>query len=165
MSEVNEQETELEQEYEKQVPVSESIRYRRRAQAAEKKAGELEAELAEARTKSQEMTAQVQELSIENKLITKLSAAGAVDIEAAVLLAKTKIKDANEIDAAVAQIAKEKPHLFTQPSSQTVQSKTASVKDKTAPAASALQRAARCASQNAHSRASLQEYMKLRRKF
>jgi hypothetical protein len=164
MNQTDEEKNELEQE-EKTVPVSESIRYRRRAQAAEEKAGVLEAELSEAKTKSQEIAAQMEELAIENKLISRLVAAGTSDIETAVLLVKTRIKDAAEIDAAVAQIAQEKPHLFTQSSSQTAQSKTASAKDKTAPAASALQRAARRATQNAHSRASLHEYMKLRRKF
>lgn len=43
--------------------------------------------------------------------------------------------------------------------------KTAGAKDPAAGAANALERAARKASQNAHSRASVQEYMKLRRKF
>ena len=43
--------------------------------------------------------------------------------------------------------------------------KTAGAKDVAAGAASALERAAKKAMQNAHSRASVQEYMRLRRKF
>ena len=49
---------------------------------------------------------------MENKLIAKLAQAGASDIEAAVLLAKTQDKGCNDIDGAVAQLKKEKPHLF-----------------------------------------------------
>jgi hypothetical protein len=43
--------------------------------------------------------------------------------------------------------------------------KTAGAKDTAAGAASALERAAKKAAGNAHSRASVQEYMKIRRKF
>jgi hypothetical protein len=43
--------------------------------------------------------------------------------------------------------------------------KTAGAKDTAVAAASVLERAARKASGNAHSRASVQEYMRLRRKF
>ena len=167
MSEADEQVnySENEEQAERVVPVGESIRYRRRAQVAEKKAGELEAELAKTKSQAQELEAQLQGFSVENKLIAKLAQAGASDIEAAMLLAKVRIgEDGNDdADGVVAQLKKEKPHLFSQ-TGKTVGTKTAGAKDKAASAASALERAARRAAQNAHSRASLQEYMKLRRR-
>jgi hypothetical protein len=158
-----------EEQDEKVVPVGESIRYRRRAQSAEKKAGELELELVTAQSQAAALGEQVAGLSAENSLIAKLAAAGASDIEAAVLLAKTRIDKDNDIDGVVAQLKKEKPHLFAgtacrAPTSHATQ-KTAGAKDTAAGAASALERAARKASGSAHSRASVQEYMRVRRKF
>jgi hypothetical protein len=109
-----------------------------------------ELELAAAKSQAEELADKVAELSAENKLIAKLAAAGASDI-----------------DGVVAQLKKEKPHLFgqTHRSAPTSQSKTAGAKDTAAGAASALERAARKAASNAHSRVSVQEYMRVRRKF
>jgi hypothetical protein len=158
--------TDDEVEQERVVPVSESIRYRKRAQSAEKKAAELELELAKTTSQAQTLAEQLEGLSVENKLIAKLAQAGASDLEAAVLLAKARMGEngADEIDGVVAQLKKEKPHLFTE-IAKSATPKTAGAKDKAAGAASVLERAARRAAQTAHSRASLQEYMKLRRKF
>jgi hypothetical protein len=169
MSQADENNLEQEEQEEKVVPVGESIRYRRRAQVAERKAGELELELAAAKSQAEELAGQVKGLSAENTLIAKLAQAGASDIEAAVLLAKTRVGKDNDIDGVVTQLKKEKPHLFAStacraPTDHAAQ-KTAGAKDTAAGAASALERAARKASQSAHSRASVQEYMKLRRKF
>jgi hypothetical protein len=162
----DEEKNDLEQtdQEERTVPVSESIRYRRRAQVAEKKAGELELELAKTKSQAEELASQLEGLSIENKLTAKLAQAGASDIEAAVLLAKAHIDKDSDVDGVIVQMKREKPHLFAQ-AAKTVVMKTAGAKDKAASAASALERAAGKASTNAHSRASLQEYMKLRRKF
>jgi hypothetical protein len=166
MSQTDEEKNDLEQseQDEKVVPVAESIRYRRRAQSAEKKAGELELELAAAKSQAQGLAEQAAELSTENTLIVKLAQAGASDIEAAVLLAKARVDKDNDIDRVVAQLKKEKPHLFSQ-AARSVTQKTAGAKDTAAGAASALERAARKAAGNAHSRASVQEYMRVRRKF
>ena len=150
---------------ERTVPVGESIRYRRRAQSAEKKAGELELELAAAKSQAEELAGQVAGLSAENTLIAKLVQAGASDIEAAVLLAKARVDKDNDIDGVVAQLKKEKPHLFGSAARSTAQAKTAGAKDTAAAAVNALERAARKASGSAHNRASLQEYMRMRRKF
>jgi hypothetical protein len=158
-------EQEAQEQEERVVPVSESIRYRRRAQLSEKKAGELELELARTRSQAEELAGKLEGLSVENKLLAKLAQAGATDLEAALLLAKTRLADdGGEIDNIVSQLKKEKPHLFGQ-AARTVAAKTAGAKDKAAPATSALERAAGKASQSAHSRASLHEYMRARRKF
>ena len=141
MSQADEQKNytdeEMEQE-EKVVPVGESIRYRRRAQTAEKKAAELELELAKTKSQAEELATQLEGFSVENRLIAKLAQAGASDIEAAVLLAKSRIGEdgGDEIDGVIAQLKKEKPHLFGD--AKIVAQKTAGAKDKAASAASAL---------------------------
>jgi hypothetical protein len=122
-------------------------------------------ELAAAKSQAEELAGQVAGLSAENTLIAKLVSAGASDIEAAVLLAKARVEKDNDIDGVVAQLKKEKPHLFGQSAKSIAQSKTAGAKDTAATAATALERAARRAAGNAHSRASVQEYMRVRRKF
>ncbi|MDO8301863.1 MAG: hypothetical protein Q7T18_01340 [Sedimentisphaerales bacterium] len=136
---------------------------------------QLELELAAAKSQAEELAGQVVGLSTENTLIAKLVSAGASDIEAAVLLAKTRVGKDNDIDGVVAQLKKEKPHLFGQIANSPstfggchpgrAAQKTAGAKDTAAGATSALERAARKASGSAHSRASVQEYMRVRRKF
>ena len=69
----------------KLVPVTESIRYRKRAQSAEKKSESLAEQLAEANQRIARMSQDVSDLQTEQKLACKLVAAGAVDLEAAVL--------------------------------------------------------------------------------
>jgi hypothetical protein len=59
----------------------------------------------------------------------------------------------------------EEKNEFEQAAKTAAQPKTAGAKDVAAGAASALERAAKKAMQNAHSRASVQEYMRARRKF
>jgi len=74
----------------KLVPVAESIRYRKRAQSAEKQVETLAQALAEAKSEASKMAEQLSSIQIEQELTHRLAAAGAVDLEATVLIAKAK---------------------------------------------------------------------------
>ncbi len=156
----------------KLVPVGESIRYRRRAQSAEKKAETLAEELAQAKTQISEMNEQLGNIQLEQKLVKKLSAAGVVDLEAAVLVAKARLTkggfdkltagDEADLDGCVEQLKKEKQYLFGGSSNVTTSKKTAGARDRQANAQTGLERAAKRAAKSG-SRTDLQEYLKLRR--
>jgi len=150
----------------KLVPVTESIRYRKRAQSAERKTEVLSEQLATANQKVTELSEQISSLQTEQKLTHKLSAAGAVDIETAVLLAKAKVQDKGdtEIDACVEQLKKEKQYLFAAGGGAVATTKTAPAKDRMLSAQTALERSARKAARTGN-RTDLQEYLKLRRNF
>ena len=159
LSEDTDQDTKL-------VPVMESIRYRKRAQSAEKKAKVLSEQLVVANQNVTELSEQISSLQTEQKLIHKLYAAGAVDLETAVLLAKAKVQDKGdvEIDACIEQLRKEKQYLFTTDGTAVTPAKTAVVKDRMSPAHTVLERSAKKAARTGN-RADLQEYLKLRRNF
>lgn len=53
----------------KLVPVSESIRYRRRAQSAERQVEALTEELAEAKSEAKKMSEQIHEVRLEQELV------------------------------------------------------------------------------------------------
>ena len=74
----------------KLVPVAESIRYRKRAQSAEKKIEMLTEQLAEANAQAVRMSQQLSSIQAEQKLTRRLAAEGAVDLETAVLIAKAR---------------------------------------------------------------------------
>lgn len=146
------------------VPLADSIRYRKRAQSAEKKAESLAEELADANQKISRMSQDLDELQVEQKLARKLAAAGASDLEAAVLVAKTRIqgKADADVDACVEQLRKEKEYLFGGPAQAVTPRKTAGAKDRSGQAQTALEQAARKASRTGR-RIDLQHYLKLRR--
>jgi len=148
----------------KLVPVGESIRYRRRAQSAEKKAETLAEELAQAKTQISGMNEQLSNIQLEQKLVKKLSAAGVVDLETAVLVAKARLTkgDGANLDGCVEQLKKEKQYLFGGNSNVTTSKKTAGARDRQANAQTGLERAAKRAAKSG-SRTDLQEYLKLRR--
>ncbi len=146
------------------VPMAESIRYRKRAQSAEKKAETLAEQLAEANQKITQISQDMSDLQIEQKLTRKLVAAGVMDLETAVLVAKTRIEGDGEadVDACVEQLRKEKGHLFGGSAEVATSRKTAGAKDRVTQTRTALEQAARKAARTA-SRTDLQHYLKLRR--
>jgi hypothetical protein len=149
------------------VPVTESIRYRKRAQSAEQKAEELKGQLAEARQASEQMERQLNDMKLEGELMRKLSAAGAVDLEAAVVLAKSRLKEpGDDLDDCVERLAAEKRYLFAERASRSGETthKTACAKDGRGGSRSILEGAARRAAVTGK-RADLQEYLKVRRNF
>ena len=102
----------------KLVPVAESIRYRRRAQSAEKKAQDLDDQLTQASEKLAQMSEEMESLQLDQKLTGKLTAAGVIDLEAAVLIARTRMEGKNaaaDLEDCIEQLKNEKQYLFRRP--------------------------------------------------
>lgn len=150
---------------ERLVPVGEAIRYRRRAQEAEKEAATLEQQLQASRAKNEQLAGELNEAKLEVRLIASLTAAGASDLEAAVLLAKARMEGTNgDVDSVVEQLRKEKTYLFEDVETSGAISKTAGVKERKPSGQSVLDRAAKRAATSG-SRADMQEYLHVRRQF
>ncbi|MEN6385568.1 MAG: hypothetical protein ABFD79_10265 [Phycisphaerales bacterium] len=148
----------------KLVDVSEAIRYRKRAQLAEQKKTILEQELVSKKSEIEKLNKNISQMKIERELIDKFVSAGVRDLEAAVIIGRSKLEKDSETSASevVEQMRKEKGYLFNEPSSVKVSSKTSGVKDKLSGTTGTLERAAKKASQSS-SRAALQEYLRTRR--
>jgi TolA-binding protein len=146
------------------VPVTESIRYRRRAQSAEKKTQDLAEQLADANQRIAQMSADLAALELDRKLTRKLTVAGVTDLEAGALIAKARMEGRadGDLDACIEQLRKEKSYLFGSSDPGVVSRKTAGAKDRAVPRQTALERAAQRAART-RNRADLQEYLKLRR--
>ncbi|MFA5291637.1 MAG: hypothetical protein WC496_01235 [Phycisphaerae bacterium] len=151
---------------EKLVDVSEAIRYRKRAQLAEQKKTLLEEELAERKSEVERLSNNLSQLTIERQLIEKLVSAGVRDLEAAVIIGRTRLEDNAEATAAdvVEQLRKEKGYLFNDTPAAAVGAKTSGVKDRLSGATGSLERAAKKAVKSG-SRTDLQEYLRARRNF
>jgi len=151
------------------VPVAESIRYRKRAQQAEKRIEGLTEQLNHSQSDADNLAGYVKELEFEQQLTRKLAAAGASDLETAILVAKKRAtaKDDTDLDSIVEQLKSEKGHLFGAAGSADLAEasfRTTPAKDRLAPGRSVLEKAARKAAVSG-SRVDLQEYLKLRRNF
>ena len=127
-------------------------------------AGDPAVQLAEANQRIAQMSRELDNLQTEQKLTHKLAAAGVIDLETAVLVAKARTngKDPAQIDACIAQLRKEKAYLFGPPADATASRRTAGVKDRTTACGTALEQAAQKAAQTG-SRADLLQYLRLRR--
>jgi len=119
----------------KLVDVRESIRYRRRAQEAEQRCADLEAELQESRLardgqaqsleaalnhqrhQREQVELQVAQLQTERQIERELIRAGACDTETALLLVRERLSaagdEAADIPEVVGKLLEEKPHLKT----------------------------------------------------
>lgn len=161
----------------KLVPVTESIRYRKRAQSAEKKAEILAEQLARAKSEADKMAEQLSDIQVEQKLVRKLAASGAADLETAVLVANARMRDSDEadLDSVVEQLKKEKQYLFCgergpdkigvmQGIPYGTTQKTAGPKDRETGEQTILERAAKKAAMTGN-RTDLHEYLRLRRNF
>jgi hypothetical protein len=151
----------------KLVPVGESIRYRKRAQSAEKKVEDLSEQLAESRSQAGEMVEQLRSIKTDQELTLKLAKAGALDVETAALLAKARVEaqEGTDVDEVIEQLKKEKRYLFGgQQGGAAGLQKTAGVRDKTSNSQTVLERAAKKAATTGN-RTDLQEYLRLRRNF
>ena len=148
------------------VPVAESIRYRKRAQSAEKKLEVLAEQLAQAQTQTAQLSEQLNSAQAEQKLVRQLAAAGAVDLETAVLLARTRMQGQSQVDAAgvIEQLKKEKQYLFGGTGGGAAPAKTAGARDRLTSNETILERAAKKAATSG-SRTDLHEYLRLRRNF
>jgi hypothetical protein len=123
------------------------------------------AQLAEAHQKIAQMSRDLDDLQVEQRLTHKLAAAGAIDLETAVLVAKARIQGQNQadLDGCIAQLRKEKVYLFGGSPETAAPRKTAGVKGRTtATRQAALEQAAQKAAQTG-SRTDLYHYLRLRR--
>jgi len=143
------------------MPASEVAR--RRAQLAHKQVEDLTAELAGAREQAGQSSRELARLRAERELMHKLAAAGATDLEAAVLLAQSRMADQTpqNTDAAVERLRRDKPWLFAAGRAVTP-SGTAGPRDRARPADPA-ERAARRAAATGR-RADVHEYQRIRRR-
>jgi predicted nucleic acid-binding Zn-ribbon protein len=170
MSQIDREEKELQEaaaeQGEKLVPVVESIRYRKRAQAAEKVSEELGGQLAESKDRIARLSEQLGDAQLEQKLMHKLAGAGAVDLEGAVVIAKSQMEGLEEVDVdgVVEQLKKEKQYLFAGKNETEVSPRTAGAKTLGQRDNSLLQRTAKRAATTG-SRTDLHEYLRVRRNF
>ena len=153
-------------ENEKLVPVGESIRYRKRAQSAERKLEQLGEQLAQANSQAAALSEQLEDIRGEQELTRKLTAAGVVDSEAAVAIAKARMRNKPDadVDGIVEQLKREKQYLFADVGRTVSSTRTAGAKERTANPQAVLAKAAKkaCVTGN---RTDLQEYLRLRRNF
>ena len=145
------------------IPVGESIRYRKRAQGAERRVEELAGELAEARAEAVRLAGELKAVQKDQELMRRLAAEGTRDLEAAVLVAKARLASDTEADlgSIIEQLKREKGYLFGEKASAEVAVRTSPAKEHRG-GAGAIERAAKRAA-GTGSRADLQEYMRKRR--
>jgi len=154
---------------EQMVPVSEAIKYRRRAQAAEQKAEQLRQQLQESQHSQEVSQASLQEVRLDNELTQKLVQAGVVDVEAALLLAKNKMAGSAEaqtdVRSLIETLQNERPYLFAgavEDVRTTLAGPTAGIQSGNHSKVSTLSRLAQQVQQSG-SRKDMQEYLRLRR--
>jgi hypothetical protein len=99
---------------ERLVPVSEAIRYRKRAQAAEQRLDELKGQLEGTRAELEGVRGTVQKLERRQKIDEMLTESEAVDVEVARLLteAAVELMEQPDIRLAVEDLRRQKPYLF-----------------------------------------------------
>ncbi len=141
------------------MPASEVAR--RRAQLAHKQVEDLTAELAGAREQAEQSSRELARLRGERELMHKLAAAGATDLEAAVLLAQSRMADKTpqDADAVVEQLRRDRPWLFAGPA--VTPRGTAGPRHRARPANPAERAAQRAAATGR--RADVHEYLRLSR--
>lgn len=148
---------------EKVVPVSEAIRYRKRAQAAEQQAEELTRQVEQLRREHTQLNEQLQSQRHDEELSKRLTAAGVTDVEAGVLLAHKRMDDGGDLDAAIERLRKDKPYLFATNSRETHSAprKTAGAKERPGMSPTMAQAAQQAAASGR--RSDVHEYMRVRR--
>jgi len=109
------------------------------------------------------------DIEAERKLMSKLAAAGSVDLETALLLAKARMegKTDADFDGVIEQLKKEKQYLFSGVCGVVTAKKTAGAKGSAYSGTNnqtVLEKAAKRAAMTGN-RTDLQEYLKLRRNF
>jgi len=96
------------------VPVSEAIRYRRRAQSAEQELGEFKERLENTRVELDQAEQTISCLERRQKIDALLADAEAVDLDVARLLteAAVEIMDEADVQLAIDDLRRHKPYLF-----------------------------------------------------
>ena len=103
-------------ESDKLVPVTEAIRYRKRAQAAEQQLTELHSKLKTVEGELNKTQQTIAQLERRQKIDALLADADAVDFEVARLLTEAAVESMDEPDVALAidDLRRGKPYLFRQ---------------------------------------------------
>ena len=139
------------------VPVTEAIRYRKRAQAAE-------LELQTLQENYQQQQQQLSELQAEHQLSEALIAQGVNDLKVAILLGKDKSKQKQDMPLTdlVAELKDERPGLFGSGHAPVPAGPTAALRSGHGAPAMRLEQKARQVRQSG-SRKDMQDYLRLRR--
>ena len=154
------------------VPVSEAIKYRKRAQAAEQRVEQLSETLEAHELEVKRLEDHFEEVRLENELTQRLAKAGVNDLEVALLLAKESLKSSAgeeghrqeaDIVGIVKSIRDERPYLFAGEESSLFSVPTAGLRrQQSRGSAAVLSRQAEKVTQSG-SRQDMQEYLRLRR--
>jgi len=149
-------------EQEKLVPVSESKRYRKRAQAAETTLADLQRELQAKDAVLQEQQELISELRRRQQIDERLIESNASDLETARLLTELAIKEMNEpdVEQAVEELRRRKPFLFLRAPAG---SGALSPRETTGPAREQHLARAACEASESGRRQDLLRYLRLRR--
>jgi hypothetical protein len=146
------------------VNVAEAIRYRKRAQAAEKELEQVRQSLAQSQQQSEEIQARLEQVERRAAIDARLMEVGAADLQAARLLVESALggEQSSDVEAAIEEVQRERPHLFRFGSHRAL----AGAMGPTVPAADHgsrnIQRAAAVARRSGHN-ADVMHYMTLRR--
>lgn len=142
------------------VPVSEAIRYRKRAQAAEQQIESLEGEVNHTQQQLHEAQQCITALERRQRIDELLIEARATDLEAARLLTEVAVQQMEEPDVAMAvdDLRRHKPYLFCTTNNERRSTMAAHVDEQHMTAQSAAQQAA-----NSGDRRDLLRYLRLRR--
>lgn len=113
------------------VPVTEAIRYRKRAQAAEQQVGALQTQLTDLQGRLTQTQQTIAQLERRQKIDALLADADAVDFEVARLLteAAVEVMDQPDVAMAIADLKRGKPYLFHQRSIAAAQAMSARQRD------------------------------------
>ena len=148
----------------KLVPVVEAIKYRKRAQSAEKEVAQLQDQLSLSEKQNESLKQQMGTIEVEKDISQRLNSEGAVDVEAAMLLVKSRLKDGSDVDGVIEKLKQEKEYLFGADGSvgmKNAAAKTSVVKNRAIGNGSVLKIGQQAAKSG--SRVDLMEYMKARR--
>ena len=99
---------------ERQVPVGEAIRYRKRAQAAEQELGDLKGQFQDVKVELEQARQTVSQLERRQAIDEVLTDAETVDLEVARLLTEAAVSmmDEPDIRMAIEDLRRHKPYLF-----------------------------------------------------
>lgn len=149
------------------VPVSEAIKYRKRAQVAEQQVEQLKREMSQRQQEQQDARKELEKMQQETELTGALVRAGVIDVEAASLLAQKKVESSEngqDVNSIIENLRRERPYLFMDGSESTVPwaEPTAGVRGQNNGRANVLARMAQQVRRSG-SRKDMQEYLRLRR--
>lgn len=147
------------------VPVAEAIRYRKRAQAAEKELAEMKAERDLLQSEKQAISSQLDRIQQDQQIHDLLTAAGTTDPETALLLVRDRLASAEgqDVQAVIEDLQKEKDYLFSSRPAIGGPVRTSGVRHRPDGSA-ALQDAAKKAARSGNC-VDVQEYLRVRRQF